>query len=80
MKVDILYNTICYNTIIYNGVGRMLFSALLVISMINNGSEVINYERIENMYECEKIANEIKNDAMDGVKVLCVLVDPLSEI
>ena len=58
----------------------MLFSALLVISMINNGSEVTNYERMENMYECEKVAMEIKKDAMEEVKILCVLVDPLSEI
>lgn len=58
----------------------MLFHAMLVISMIHNGSEVLNYERIESMVECERVAVEIRKDAMDGVEVLCVLVDPLSEI
>lgn len=58
----------------------MLFHAMLVISMMHNGSEVLNYERIETMQECEKIAEEVRKDAMEKVEVLCVLVDPLSEI
>ena len=53
---------------------------MLVISMMHNGCEVLNYERIETMQECERIAEEVRKDAQDEVKVLCVLVDPLSEI
>lgn len=58
----------------------MLFHAMLVISMMHNGYEVLNYERIESMQECERIAEEVRKDAQEEVKVLCVLVDPLSEI
>lgn len=48
--------------------------------MIHNGCEVLNYERIESMQECERVAAEVRKDAQEDVEVLCVLVDPLSEI
>ena len=58
----------------------MLFNALLIIAIVQGQATTINYEKVEDMRVCEKLAQEIKEDSDTGVYVLCVPVDPTSEV
>lgn len=58
----------------------MLLNALLIIAIVEGHTTTINYEKVEDMQSCHKMATDIKEDSMDGVYVICVPVDPISEV
>jgi len=58
-----------------NGLNTMLYNALLIIAMSNGQSMAVNYEKIEDIGSCQKIAEDVKNDATEGVYVACIPIN-----
>ena len=53
----------------------MLYNALLIIAISNGQSMAVNYEKIEDIRSCQKIAEDVKNDATEGVYVTCIPIN-----
>lgn len=58
----------------------MLLSALLIIAIVDGQTTTINYEKVDSIQSCQKMALDIKDDSEDGVYVACLPIEPTSEI
>lgn len=58
----------------------MLSNALLIIAITQGTSTTVNYEKIESIHKCEIMAEEVKNDSDEGVYVLCIPIETISEV